>query len=56
MASKQHQEKGESNRIEWFQQLYREWKEKDNQEYVYEMFDYFNEDDCEIDFKESIVR
>jgi hypothetical protein len=56
MANKHYQEKGDSNRIEWFQQLYREWKEKDNQVDMLEIYDYFAEDDCDIDLKESFLR
>jgi hypothetical protein len=55
MASKQHQEKGESNRIEWFQQIYREWKEKNISADRYEIYDYLDEDDCEIDLTKSIL-
>jgi len=56
MASKQHQEKGESNRIEWFQQIYSEWKAKQMPADTYGIYDYFEEDDCDIDLTESILR
>ena len=56
MASKQPQKNEDSYRIEWFQQLYREWQEKDNRVDMPEIYDYFDDDVCDIDFTESILR
>ena len=54
MASKHPRKNEDNNRIEWFQEMYKQWKENNMPADFYDVDDYFDDDVCEIDLTKSI--
>jgi hypothetical protein len=55
MASKHPRKNEDNNRIEWFQEMYKQWKENNMPTDFYDVDGYFDDDDCDIDFTDSIL-
>ena len=55
MANKKQRAIGDIKRIEWLQEMYREWMEDRTEAYLDELTDNFDEDCCDIDHSEPTL-
>lgn len=56
MASRHPRKNEDNTRIEWFQEIYKQWKENKMLTDCYDVDDYFDEDYCDFDLTEETLQ